>query len=595
MSDGRVPTGARPVPARVRSARAVLILLCAVLMAACVVVPTSGPAEPIEGQAPACQNCVNVDVQPPASGDEPKQIVQGYLLATSIYQPNYAIAKQFLTTAAAEKWSPEVGAQIYSGSPVATGASTVVLDGRLEGSLGPDRTYTARNQPRRWNFGITREEGEWRISTPPAGLMIAEYYLPRFYTSYNLYFVGNAATLVPDPIYLPNLPNQANVASVLMKELLNGPSKWLQPAVTSAIPADTALSVDSVTVQDGVAEVPLSDAVLALNDQQRGLLAAQVVYTLKQATGIDAVLFTVNEKPFQVPYSDDNSFEVPVSSIPTSVDPVPTVVGAQLYAVRGRAVQLVSTIAGAPDPRPMPGPLGAGRLAVDSLAVSNDGIGIAVVTDGRTALRAGPTATGQPKLLLDGVQNLLRPQYSRYGAVWAIGERGGKQEMWRFEGGKSTVVSAPVLSGGKVTAFRISPDGTRMAVIRTVGQRSELGLARITRSDRVTVDGWQPLDLTQPNTPSIDAIRDVGWLTATNLLVLGAPTEQSAMIPYEVSLDASVITAPSEAKTWDAVELSILVGAGTSVIVDRSGQTYKDDGAQWLAFLDNSKTMAFPG
>ena len=591
MSGGRVP-GAGPGP--VSSARAVLIMLCAVLMAGCVVVPTSGPAEPIEGQAPPCQNCVNVEVAPPASGDEPKQIVQGYLRATSIYQPNYAVAKQFLTTAAAEKWSPEVGAQIYSGSLVATGASTVVLNGMLEGSLGPDRTYTARNQPRRWNFGITREEGEWRISTPPAGLMIADYSFSRFYTSYNLYFVGNA-TLVPDPVYLPNLPNQANVASVLMKELLNGPSKWLQPAVTSAIPADTALSVDSVTVQDGVAEVPLSDAVLALNDQQRGLLAAQVVYTLKQATGIEAVLFTVNHKPFRVPFSDDTSFEVPVSRIPTNVDPVPTVDGDQLYAVRGRVVQLVSTNAGAPDPRPMPGPLGAGRLAVDSLAVSTDGMAIAVVTDGRMALRAGPTATGQPKLLLDGVENLLRPQYSRYGAVWAVGERGGKQEMWRFEGGKSTVVSAPVLSGGRVTAFRISPDGTRMAVIRTVGQRSELGLARIGRSERVTVDGWQPLDLTQPNTPPIDVIRDVGWLTATKLLVLGAPTEQSAMIPYEVSVDASLITAPSEAKTWDAVELSILVGAGMSVIVDRSGQTYKDDGAQWLAFLDNSSTMAFPG
>jgi hypothetical protein len=67
------------------------------------------------------------------------------------------------------------------------------------------------------------------------------------------------------------------------------------------------------------------------------------------------------------------------------------------------------------------------------------------------------------------------------------------------------------------------------------------------------------------------------------------------MIPYEVSLDASLITAPSEAKTWDAVELSILWGTGTAVIVDRSGQTYKDDGSQWLALLNKTSTMAFPG
>jgi hypothetical protein len=584
----------QPVGAAVRRAVAVAVSSCVLLLAGCVDVPTTGPAEPIEGQAPPCQNCVNVEVAPPAAGDEPKDIVAGYLRATSIYQPNYAVAKQYLSTAAAEKWSPEGGAQIYSGSLVASSKSTVVLDGRLEGSLGRDRSYTARHIARRWNFEVVREDGEWRINTPPPGLMIAEYSFSRFYTPYNLYFVGNA-TLVPDPIFLPNLPNQANVASVLMKALLNGPSGWLQPAVTSAIPAETALSVDSVTVQDGIAEVPLSDAVLPLNDQQRRLLAAQVIYTLKQATGIQKVLFTVNQKPFRVPYSDGGSFEVPVDSIPADVDPVPFVAGNELYAVRGRAVQLVSADAGSPDPRPVPGPLGAGKLAVDSLAVSAGNTDIAVVTDGRTALRAGPTTTGNPTLRLNQVTNLLRPQYSRYGELWAIGESEGQQRMWLSDGPRMKPVGAPILGGGKVTAFRISPDGSRMALVRTVGQRSELALARITRSDKVTVDGWRTLSTSQPNTPGINVIRDLGWLTPNNLLVLGAATNRAAMIPYEISSDASIITSPSEAKNWDAVELSILLGTGTSVIIDRSGQTYKDDGAQWLAFLGGCTTMAFPG
>ena len=60
-------------------------------------VPIAGPIEPVHGPAAGCQNCVNVEVAPPAAGDDPRQIVEGYLRATSNYQPNYSVAKQFLT------------------------------------------------------------------------------------------------------------------------------------------------------------------------------------------------------------------------------------------------------------------------------------------------------------------------------------------------------------------------------------------------------------------------------------------------------------------------------------------------------------------
>ncbi len=572
----------------------VVVAVCLLVLSGCVVVPTSGPAVRIEGQAPPCQNCVNVEVAPPAIGDEPKQIVDGYLRATSVYQPNYATAKQYLTKAAAEAWSPEDGARIYSGSTVAN-RNTVVLDGRLDGALGPDRTYTARNQPLKVDFGVVKEDGEWRISTPPNGLMIAAYAFSSFYRSYNLYFIGNGATLVPDPIYLPNLPDQANVASVLMKALLSGPSKWLQPAVASTLPVDTSQSVGAVTVTDGIAQVPLSDAVLPLNDRQRGLLAAQVVYTLKQATGVDGVLFTVNQKPFRVPGSDANSLEVAVDEISSDVDPVPFVAGDQLYAVRNRSVQLIAPTADSPDPRPMSGALGQGRYDVDSVAVSVANTDIAVVTDDRTVLRTGLTTNGNPATRLKGVSHLLRPQYTRYGELWALGVVGGRQRMWMFIGGKPVEVGAKILTQGTVTAFRISPDGTRMALVRTVGTRTELGLARITRADKVSVDGFRRLETARDKTLGISIIKDVGWSDATDLLVLGGSNPEASLLPYQVSEDASQISPPTEPNNWDAVEVTTLMGSETSVVIGRTGQTYKGDGATWLPFVAGCSTMAFPG
>src|SRR5512133_286628 len=212
-----------------RHIAAIFILFVSLMgTAGCVNVPTTGPIEKVEGQQPPCQNCVNVQVAPPAPGAEPKEIVEGYLRATSNYRPNYSVARQFLTPIAAQKWSPDVGVSIYRGVPKATPVdpaaveSTVNLDkGWLVGSLGPDRTYTAKDGELKINFRLIRENGgEWRIDNPPRGLMVAEDSFNYFYQPYDLYFVGNDKSLVPDPIYLPALINPANVASALMKALL---------------------------------------------------------------------------------------------------------------------------------------------------------------------------------------------------------------------------------------------------------------------------------------------------------------------------------------------------------------------------------------
>jgi hypothetical protein len=122
-----------------------------------------------------------------------------------------------------------------------------------------------------------------------------------------------------------------------------------------------------------------------------------------------------------------------------------------------------------------------------------------------------------------------------------------------------------------------------------------VGIARITRAEKtVTLDGWRALDTRQLNSPRLTVIRDVAWLNADDLMVLGSTTAAGSMVPYQISQDASQISFPSEVKSWDAVELTNLLGTDISVVVDRSGRLYKDEGNQWLAFLDKSRTAAFP-
>ena len=579
---------------RVRAAL-VLVLSAVAGLTGCVQVPTAGPLEKVPGQSEVCQNCINVEVAPPAPGAQPLDVVRGYLLAMSNYQPNYATARQFLTAAAAEAWQPEVGVSIYDGSPKVRGNS-VELDGRLIGVVGMDRTYTAQDARLRWNFDLVQQDGEWRISRPPPGLLVAEYPFSRFYTGYSTYFIGNGASLVPERIYLPALRNPANIASALMTALLDGPSKWLDPAVETSFPMGTSLSVASVPTTAGIAEVPLNDAVLDLPDLQRSLMAAQIVYTLRQVPAVKGVLITVGRQKFQVPGADPTSSVIAVDALSREIDPVPPV-SDQLFAVQNDRVSMVTTPSEMPALRELNSPVGQGRFGVDSLAVSVDGTDLAVVTDGQKVLRRASTTTSDVTTLEKGLTALLRPQFSRYGEIWAIGEQGGKQRFWLSSPDLPNTVAAPVLNRGTITAFRISPDGVRMALVRrSAAGRDELGLATIVRGGEVTVDGWKTIDVTQPGSSQLARIFDVGWLDANEMLVLGASSPEAAPVTVRVAADASrVVTEGGDPTEWNARELTALSRPQTVVVVGLGGKTWRKSGGRWLPFLSDVTTVAYAG
>jgi len=535
---------------------------------------------------------VNVEVLPPAPDDKPRQIVEGFLRATSYYQPNYTVARQFLTPMAAEKWSPDTGVSIYRAAVIPKGKATFELHGNVVGSIETDRTYTVRNLGLAYKFVLSDENGHWRIANPPPGLWVSEVSFKFFYQSYDRYFVANNRSLVPDPIYLPALSNPANVASALIKALLNGPSEWLKPAVSTAIPPNTSLSVDSVTITDGIAEVALGESILALSDAQRSVLAAQIAFTLKQVGGVKGVLIKVNQQPYRVPGADPNSQVTSVDAIPRELDPIPSVAGEQAYAVKKGAIEQVTPSADSPTSNPVPGPLGRNLYPVDAVAVSVTNTDLAVTTNGRTTLRrAAMMPDGSAKNLLTGATELLRPQFSRYGEIWEVGKQGGQQRMWMFSPDNTKhVITSPVQN---ITAFRISPDGTRIALVRRTANGSELGLARIIRSDQPRVEFWRRLDTSQSGT-SISEIADVAWFDPTELLVLGKAGGNSTL--FRVVQDASLVTQKGEAQDFDAKELAVSPQTQSVIMVGSRGRSWKDDGTSWQPFLDHAiSAIAYPG
>lgn len=587
-----------------RPARRLVVVLLGLVLAGlsgCVNIPTSGPVDRVEGQQPACQSCVNVEVAPPAAGDSASQVVEGFLRANANYQPGYSVARQFLTRAAAASWSTDQGVTIFSGSTSQQGEDAVLLQGTVLGSLNQDHTFRTLETPLKLVFELERENGEWRIANQLAGLFVRDSAFETLYRSYDLYFVGSTGALAPEPIYLPDLRAPANVASALVDALLEGPSDWFSAAVSTAAPTRTTLSVGSVTIVNGVAQVPLSEDVQQATDNQRGLLAAQLGYTLQQVTGVKRMQLLVDNQAFRVPQSQSGDLTVPLDTLSPDLNPVPLVTAEQLYATRvdDRALLKVDTNTDALTAEPFPGALGRGRYAISSLAVSVPGTELAVVTDEGTVLRRTSTTSTDLTTVVDGVTGLLRPQFSRAGELFAVGDQGGQQRMWVSTGRRTVpVAAAEVLGAGRVLAFRLSPDGSRMALIVQAGGSTRLAVARVVRSPQIAVEGYRVLDTTSALTDStLQVARDLAWTSATELLVLAADTARGPYAPTAVSIDASSVETRTTTDDWDAVQLTALLRPQTSipVVLARDGRVFRDDGTRWQLLTDDIGAIAYPG
>ncbi|HET6759021.1 MAG TPA: LpqB family beta-propeller domain-containing protein, partial [Propionibacteriaceae bacterium] len=172
---------------------------------------------------------------------------------------------------------------------------------------------------------------------------------------------------------------------------------------------------------------------------------------------------------------------------------------------------------------------------------------------------------------------------------------------WRFSADdKKTTpnkIDLPEIQGEKVMAFKISPDGTRMALVRSSAAGSTLWLGRIIRSDtKIVVDGWRLVDTTQRSQQvKVGLISDIAWLNATELILLGAPVRNTPFAPIKVVEDASRITSQGEPQNWDAVGLTALPGTANAIIVGRAGQAWRYNGDQWMRFMDKLGTIAYPG
>jgi hypothetical protein len=501
----------------------------ALMLAGCATVPTSGPVEHHTPQAAGVNSGVHVDPLPPANGASQLLVVEGFLHAMGVYQPNYAVARQYLTASASEAWSPESGVQIYADGPAPSDAAPGVLVAPLVGDIDGTGVYSAASGQLRHDFGLVKDEaGQWRISHPPDGLLVSRYLFSISFVSATLHFLDSAGqVVVPDPRFFP-AGDQATAA--IVRAQLAGPSAWLAPVVAKV--GTDAISVDTVTVDDdGLAVIRLGGGAAQLDAAQQKTLLAELAFTMTSLSQVTAVQVTSGG---QVWKSEFGLTEVGPQNF-ANLSPENSAALRVLFTVRDQKLSRMRDPANWSDFVPVDAALDK----PEQIAVRSDLAEVAAITATGTRLEAAPIGSGRAQQLRVGV-GLLRPDYARNGELWSFAASGlSSLRVYAEDAQRKVVVKgAPQ---GSVVAAKLAADGARIAVVLRKGDQTQVGLAAVVRErDTITLTGWHTIDVTM-NTGIAGSALDLGWYSQTELAVLqtGSGGETSII---KVSQDGSTAT-----------------------------------------------------
>lgn len=497
--------------------RLALAVLVALLLAGCVSVPESGPVVETDGFQDVTETAgVAYDPLPPLPDASQTEIVRGFLDAMTAIPIQTTTATQFLTPEAREAWTPDAQTITY-GDREAVGASASQVVLRL---LDGGNRFDSRGAWRgplagaglELSFRLELEQGEWRISRAPDALIVPESWFRTRYQRFSLsFFDPGTKVLVPEPVFVAS---DDALATRLVDGLLQGPAA--EAGTRSYFPPGTVLGDLSVPVSEaGVAGVSLSDVGRQSPEAQR-LMVMQLVATLRQVPGIEAVRVTVDGQLVQVPGAEDG--QVPIE-LGVELDPAVPGASTLVFGVLGDG----RVVSGGPESLvPVDGPFGTGEVPLRSVAVSLDSVrALGISADGTSALLA-PTygQSGTVRGILDRGTDLLEPAWDVAGRAWLLDRRAGGARIRYYEDGRIRGLRVPGVTGERVRSFLVSRDGSRLVAVVSRGATDRLVVSRLLHDAAGGVQGATTATLILSGTDEMRMIKDIAWETPTSIAAL---------------------------------------------------------------------------
>ncbi|WP_225831556.1 LpqB family beta-propeller domain-containing protein [Streptomyces sp. NK08204] len=604
--------------ARRRPGRAMACMACGVvLLAGCASMPDNGDLRSVES-TPRQDTGVRVFAMPPAEGAQPGEIVQGFLEALTSDDPNYDTARKYLSADAARHWRPKRSTVVLANGPSSvqatntggreggTGGLTYVLAGTRVAKVDAQQAYAPASGPYSRTVHLSKDSksGQWRIDELDDGVVMGKSDFQRNYTSVDkYYFASNTAVgatgqpvAVADPVFVRS---KVDPMTQMVRSLLKGPTRWLRPVVRSSFPTGTGLQpgVSGLAPDDqNKLTVPLKLKASRVAAGTCTEMATQVLFTLRNLTPTlqSVELQGTGGEPLCELSEERAEAEAWHGSAKRHE---------YLYYLDGRhrLVRLLSEASGT-SAVPVPGVLGEGARAVQSVAVSRDERSAAVVGgNGRrlfvTSLASGGSL-GNPVLTSQGLapaDGLTTPSWDARGDLWVADRATDRQRLYVLEPGvaKPEEVTVPDLPG-RLVDVRVAADGVRVALVVEKDGKQSLLIGRVERGDR-TGQGLAVGGL-RSAAPDLEQVSALSWAGDSRLVVFGREQGGLQQLRY-VQIDGSTLDGPAPGaltgvKTLAASEEERLPLVAYS---KEDGIVRLLSGAQWQKVDKDGQAPAYPG
>lgn len=557
--------------------RVMLLILLLAVLSACSSIPTAGPVGTIEATAEADTGARFVNnPPPPREGASPAEILNGFLVAGIGVSDNFSVAREYLTPALAQTWSPEEEITIYRSD---FKISSTPVEGQLQLQVEVAGYIDAAGIRRNVGPGTTESiivdmeqvQGEWRVAKIPSGIMLSTADAASLLQSHELYFYSSSYRYwVPDVRWFVN---RQGIAANIVQALIDGPAPYLQGAVTSAFPENAALAVESVPIESGTATVDFTaDILTGTNNLRRQQMEQQLRVTLTGLNTVNSVELRAGQR---IPFERDPDLVLP--ELNPAVPSRQIVISEnELAFFEGGQLTRIADVPSISDFDP-----------VDP-AMSYDGSNYAFLNKERTRLMA--TGEGQAVRTAVAGSALTHPSYDPANWIWTAGTANGRSYVRAVPPGGSTDdaidVLSPWLGNRTISEIRISRDGARALIVAQQSGQSQLLLSGVSRSeDGVPQTLSDPISLSPPG-----AIDTAKWVTETSVVVADTSSEGA--------VTATLIPFASEADEFPPLNglQHLSAGTGSTNVFAQSGNSiYSVVGNTWTDQGVSARDPAFAG
>lgn len=495
--------------ARSWPARAIVVILAGVLaLTGCARIPDEGGVQ--QGVAVAAHDEQDTLYYPgsPVAGASPEAILRGFLEAGTGTSDNYGVAREFMTPQAAISWDATASTLVVDADPTIhpfeQGAITVSMN--VVATVDAHGRYTefSNLETRTLTFSLEQVNGEWRIASAPAGIVLLKQNFANIFAPFTLAFLDQARSyVVPEVRWFPS---HVTAPTRIVQALLNGPSNWLaEGGVNSAFPQGTQL-LGPILPSQRVAAANFSSNISAASSDDFSLMQLQLQESLSDFSNIETVSMLVNGARIDTSLPAEGTV---VAHSQVSTQPLVMRDGTLGYLAGDTVTPIVGTegLQGKlPSLHARAGAV-SGRVSVATFLTAEQGV-VAV-----------PFSGGEP-VAIDSRGGLLPPTVSQWGFIWSMAPEDHVVRVADPVYGYSTEVALPAQLHGTVKSLSLSRSGAMLAVAAEIGGKAAIVTMAVKR-DAAT---GRPTGL---GTPQIDVVNaahaiDLTWVDQTTIGLLAS-------------------------------------------------------------------------